>query len=206
MTTDASVLAAWLNFSALIVESVVFSIYYIRSVKPATLEKKIGSIAYKRCERYRFISGIFMTVASFNYLAFGYYPLPGLPSVLVTFPWSYHISCAGAIAITIPFGYLMCIGMRDAGEETMTPKKDHALYSGGIYEHMRHPQAVGEFPLWFVFAFLAHSPFLVLFSLLYLPVWYYFSIEEERDLVVRYGKAYEEYCKRVGWFPKIKMV
>ena len=83
------------------------------------------------------------------------------------------------------------------------PKKDHELYSGGIYDHMRHPQAVGEFPLWFTFALLGHSPFLTFFSFLYLPVWYYFSIEEEKDLVLRYGKPYEAYRRRVGWFPKI---
>lgn len=95
--------------------------------------------------------------------------------------------------------------MRDAGEETMSPKKEHKLYSGGIYEHMRHPQAVGEFPLWLTFALLAHSPFMTLLSFLYLPVWYYFCIEEEKDLVLRYGKSYEAYRNRVGILPKLKL-
>ena len=58
---------------------------------------------------------------------------------------------------------------------------------GGIYQKIRHPQAVGEFPLWWVIAFLVHSPFLVLFSFLYVPVWYSLCLAEERDLVLRYG-------------------
>lgn len=194
---------AWANFATLIATSFIFTIYYIKSVKPASLEIKIGAEAYKRCETYRIISGIFMTIAAVNYVIFYYFPLPGLPDSLQRFPWPYKISALLAASFTPPFSYLMWIGMRDAGEETMSPKKEHEIYSGGIYEHMRHPQAVGEFPLWFTFALLAHSPFLTLFSLAYVPVWYYFSIEEEKDLVLRYGKAYEEYCQRVGWFPKL---
>ena len=84
----------------------------------------------------------------------------------------------------------------------MRPKREHEMY-GGIYERIRHPQAVGEFPLWWVIAFLVHSPFLVLFSFLYIPVWYYLRVAEERDLLIRYGTAYEEYRQRVGFrFPK----
>ena len=143
-----------------------------------------------------------MFVAAMNYIIFYFLPLPGLHDNLRVFPWPYKMSALLAILITPPCAYLMFVGMKDAGEETMKPRKEHGLYSGGIYEHMRHPQAVGEFPLWFTFALLAHSPFLTLFSLVvYLPVWYYFSIEEEKDLVLRYGKAYEEYRERVGWFP-----
>jgi len=104
--------------------------------------------------------------------------------------------------IAIPSLYLMLRGIKDAGEETMRPKQEHEMY-GGIYERIRHPQAVGEFPLWWVIAFLVHSPFLVLFSFLYVPVWYYLCVAEEKDLLIRYGIAYEEYCRRVGfWLPK----
>jgi protein-S-isoprenylcysteine O-methyltransferase Ste14 len=74
---------------------------------------------------------------------------------------------------------------------------------GGVYTRVRHPQAVGEFPLWWVFAFLVHSPFLVMFSCVYVPVWYYFCVAEERDLLLRYGAAYAEYRSRTGfWLPR----
>ena len=81
----------------------------------------------------------------------------------------------------------------------MFVKKEHELY-GGIYKKMRHPQAVGELPYWWVFAFALHSPFLVLYSLVWIPLFIIMSWAEERDLVIRYGEAYEEYRRRVGWF------
>ncbi|KAL9183385.1 hypothetical protein ACHAXT_005172 [Thalassiosira profunda] len=193
---------AWANFATLLAASFIFTVYYVKSVKPAALESRIGPRAYKLCERYRIVSGFFMTVAGVNYVVFYYFPLPGLPESLRAFPWPYTTSALLAAAFT-PFAYLMWIGMRDAGEETMSPRKEHELYSGGIYEHMRHPQAVGEFPMWFTVALLCNSPALTLFTLGYLPIWYLFSIEEEKDLVVRYGKAYEDYCQRVGWFPRL---
>jgi methanethiol S-methyltransferase len=69
---------------------------------------------------------------------------------------------------------------------------------------IRHPQAVEEVMLWWVLAFLLNLPFLVLFSFVYLPVWIYMCVAEERDLVIRYGEAYEMYRSQTGfWFPKI---
>ena len=84
----------------------------------------------------------------------------------------------------------------------MVPKKDHILY-GGIYEKIRHPQAVGEMPLWWVLSFLLNSPFLVLFSFVYISIWVLMCLAEEKDLIIRYGADYEEYKKRTGFiFPK----
>lgn len=198
------IILAWSNFAVLIMSSIIFTVYYVKSVQPAALEKIIGIEAYEKCKWYRIVSGTLMTVAAVNYVLFYFYPLPITPSPLRVFPWPYYVSIAIATVITIPCGYLMWIGIRDAGEETMTPKKEHTMYSeNSIYGHMRHPQAIGEFPLFWTFAFIAHSPFLALFSFLYVPIWYYFSIEEEKDLILRYGAAYEEYRQRVGWFPKL---
>lgn len=186
------------NFVVLLLSSVIFTYYYAKSVSPATLERTMGPGAYPLCGWYRVVAGLFMTVAGFNYAIYYYYPLPEVSSFLPrTFPWQYAISAYMALAIAIPSSYLMCRGMYDAGEETMTPKKEHEMYSG-IYRLLRHPQAVGEFPLWWSLAFLAHSPFLVLFSFVYLPVWYYFCIVEERDLILRFGKAYTDYQQQVG--------
>lgn len=71
---------------------------------------------------------------------------------------------------------------------------------GGIYAKIRHPQAVGEVFAWLWIAFLLHSPFLTLFSLVYFPIFILFCYAEERDLLLRYGDAYAEYCKRTGAF------
>lgn len=193
-------MVSWLNFLTLIICSFLFSFFYLRSVKPAALDKKIGAIAYKKCAFYRSISSIFMLIVSANYILYFWFPLPlAMPK---TFPWEWWISAAIAIVIAIPSLYLMYRGIKDAGEETMRPKKEHIMY-GGIYRRIRHPQAVGELPLWWVIAFLVHSPFLVLISFAYIPVWYYWCKAEEKDLLIRYGIAYKEYTDQVGfWFPK----
>jgi len=191
---------SYLNFLILIACSTLFSYFYVRSVRPAALEKKIGAVAYRKCTWYRNISSLFMLVVCANYVLYYWLPLP-LP-VARTFPWAWKISAAIAVVIAIPSLYLMYRGIKDAGEETMRPKKEHDMY-GGIYEKIRHPQAVGELPLWWVIAFLVHSPFLVLLSFAYVPVWYHWCRAEEQDLLIRYGGTYREYIGRVGfWFPK----
>ena len=190
----------WINFGVLIASSFLFTLFYVKSVSPAALEKRIGASAYEKCSTYRMIASVFMMVVAGNYVLYCWFPLPlPLPN---TFPWPWRVSAALAAGIAFPSLYLMVRGVKDAGEETMRPKREHEMY-GGIYERIRHPQALGEFPLWWVIAFLVHSPFLVLFSFLYVPVWYYLCVAEERDLLIRYGTDYEEYCRRVGfWIPK----
>jgi protein-S-isoprenylcysteine O-methyltransferase Ste14 len=192
---------AWLNFGVLIIASMVFAVLYVLSVRPAHLERKIGERAYKRCGQYRMMAMIPMTLASLNYVAYHWYPLP-IDPLPARFPWPYAVSVALSALIGIPALAVMLWGVRDAGEEALTPDKSHTMY-GGIYEKIRHPQALGEAPLWLVLALLINSPFLAVFSLLYLPVWYWWSVEEEKDLLLRYGQAYADYRARTGmFFPK----
>jgi protein-S-isoprenylcysteine O-methyltransferase Ste14 len=187
---------AWLNFAVLAVSTLLTLHFYVKSVGPAALEKKIGPAAYTRCTRYRFVAAGFMGVATANYLIYFFYPLPlPLPQ---SFPWPWWVSALIAGAIALPSGYLLWRGMRDAGEETMIVKKEHTLY-GGIYQKIRHPQALGEMPFWWVIAFLLHSPFLVLYSTVWIPVFVVMCWAEERDLVIRYGQVYEEYRERTGF-------
>ena len=94
--------------------------------------------------------------------------------------------------------YLMIKGMKDAGEETLEPKKEHTLYTG-IYDTIRHPQAIGESFLWFPFALWFNSPFLVLYSFVWIPVMYIMCIAEEKDLILRYGEPYLEYRRHTGF-------
>ncbi len=186
---------AWINVAVLISSALLCLYFYVKSAGPATLEERIGPRAYARCTRYRFIASVFMGVASVNYVVYFFYPLPiPLPQ---TFPWPWWGSALIAVLITIPSGYLLWLGVRDAGEETMILKKEHTLY-GGIYEKIRHPQAAGELPFWWVFAFALHSPFLALFSFIWVPIFILMCRAEERDLLIRYGEAYAEYMKRTG--------
>ncbi|MFQ5342952.1 MAG: methyltransferase family protein [Anaerolineae bacterium] len=190
-------MVAWINFAVLVVSAILCLYFYVKSAGPAALEQKIGPAAYAKCTRYRMLASIFMTIAGVNYVVYYFYPLPiPLPR---TFPWPWWGSALIAVVIAVPAGYVWVRGMKDAGEETMFVKQEHTLY-GGIYEKVRHPQAVGELPYWWVFAFLAHSPFLVLFSFIWAPIFAIMCWAEEQDLVLRYGEAYEEYRQHTGAF------
>jgi protein-S-isoprenylcysteine O-methyltransferase Ste14 len=180
----------WINLISLILSAFLFLYFYVKSAIPATLEKRIGDIAYSRCTRYRLISGAFEIVAVVNYIAYFFFPLSvSLPR---TFPWDWWISSVIGVLIATLGGYFLLKGLKDAGEESVFVKKEHNLFRG-IYKKMRHPQAVGEVTFWWVIAFLLNSPFLALFSFIWIPIFYMICLVEEKDLVIRYGKEYLKY-------------
>jgi protein-S-isoprenylcysteine O-methyltransferase Ste14 len=193
---------AWINFAVLVLSSLFFLLYCVRSVSPAAREMVIGPRAYPLCARDRVIAMLFMFVTIVCYVVYYFYPLPvPLPQA---FPWAWWISLVIALMIGMPTIILMVWGLIDAGEEAARPKKEHTMY-GGIYRKIRHPQAAGEVFLWLPIAFLLHSPFLVIFSLVYFPIFLIMCIAEENDLLLRYGEPYAEYCRQVGAFwPKRK--
>jgi protein-S-isoprenylcysteine O-methyltransferase Ste14 len=192
---------AWLNIGVLVVATGLTFGFYVASAGPAALSRRVGSeAAYRTCTRYRILSAVFMTVAGANYVVYAFFPPPW--SFPERFPWPYWVSVLIAVLIGIPSGIVFADGMRDAGEETMVLKESHVMY-GGIYERIRHPQAAGEVWYWWVFAFLCHSPFLALYSIVWLPIFHLMSRAEERDLLIRYGDEYKGYMERTGmYFPR----
>jgi protein-S-isoprenylcysteine O-methyltransferase Ste14 len=185
-----------INLVIMILTALASGYFYVRSAGPASLEKKIGPAAYDKCFQYRVICSIFMTISLAGYVVYYFYPLKiNFPRY---FPWGYHISLLIAIIIAVPSGYLLFRGVRDAGEESIRPRKEHKLY-GGIYRRIRHPQSLGELPFAWVFAFLLNSPFLVLFSILWVPIFYLMCVAEEKDLEIRYGEKYIEYKRNTGF-------
>lgn len=188
---------AWLNLALLLLASLLFLYYYVRSVSPAGRARIIGPRAYADAGRDRIIAGAFEGLTAVGYGIYFFYPLPvPLPR---TFPWPWPVSILIALLITLPACALMIVGIRDAGEEAMRPKPEHQMY-GGIYRRIRHPQAAGEVWLWWAFAFLLNSPFLALFSFIYVPIFLVMCWAEEQDLLLRYGDAYAEYCRQTGAF------
>ena len=187
---------AWSNFILLVISALLFLYFYVKSVSPAALEKKIGEVAYTKCARYRLIATVFEMVAVGNYIVYFFNPLPVL--LPRTFPWGWWISIIIAITIAIPSGYLWYRGTKDAGEETMMPKRGHSLY-GGIYKKIRHPQITGGVVYWWVIAFILNSPFLAILSVIWIPIFYIFCWTEERDLIIRYGEPYLEYRRNTGF-------
>jgi methanethiol S-methyltransferase len=190
----------WLSVLALLTCIALCGYYYIKSVGPAALAQEIGPEAYAKCARYRMIAVVWMCLSIIPYAVYMFYPLPFLPR---TFPWAWWVSAVIAGLIMLPAGYVMYRGTRDAGEETLVPKPEHTLY-GGIYAHIRHPQAVGEFLLTVALVLLLHSPFLLSFSILtWGPTFVWMCQAEERDLLIRYGADYQAYRVRTGmFFPK----
>lgn len=173
------------------------SYFYVKSAGPCRLEEKIGEKAYTTCTQFRVIASAFMVVVAVNYVVFFFYPLP-LPLLPQTFPWGWSTSVVIALLIAVPGGYLWVRGIIDAGEETLVVKKEHTLYKG-FYEKLRHPQAVGEVTFWWVLAFVLNSPFLALFSFVWIPIFYGMCLEEEKDLIIRYGEEYAKYRESTGF-------
>ena len=188
---------SWMNVLVLVVATSVAWGSYFKSVAPAKLAKQIGPSAYLKCAWYRKICMPFMAIVFINYVIYYFYPLPiGIPA---KFGWPWLVSAVIATLIAVPAGYALIRGLLDAGEETMTPKPEHAMY-GGIYQKMRHPQTVGEIGLWLAFALVLNSPFLAVYVLVWIPAAFYCCVTEERDLVLRYGSAYQEYRRRTCAF------
>jgi hypothetical protein len=88
-------------------------------------------------------SSLLFTFFYVNYILYYWFPL-SLPLPRI-FPWPWRVSALIAVLITIPALYLMLRGVKDAGEKTIRPKREHGMY-GGIYTRIQPPQAVGEFP------------------------------------------------------------
>ncbi|NNJ61145.1 MAG: isoprenylcysteine carboxylmethyltransferase family protein [Dactylosporangium sp.] len=187
-----------MNIVALLIGGLLMTGLYLMSVRPAALARKIGPKAYKRSGLYRMLTSITMLTITANYIIYHWHPVPFDPFP-VTFRWPYWISVVIAVAIAIPSLYLEIRSIRDAKAETLLPQESHTLY-GGIYERIRHPMALGELPLWWVLAFLVHSPFLVVLSFIWIPIWFWWCVAEERDLLLRYGETYAAYRERTGMF------
>jgi len=192
----------WINLIILIISTALMAFFYTKSVGPAVLEQKIGLKAYARCAYYRITASIFELIVILNYVFYFFLPIPIL--IPRFFIWDYWISMVFSFVILIPSLYIMLIGLKDAGREALFPDKEHTLYKG-IYEKIRHPQALGEVFIWWSVALILNSPFLFLYSIVWFPLFYWFCKAEEKDLIVRYGEPYNDYRERTGlFFPRRK--
>jgi protein-S-isoprenylcysteine O-methyltransferase Ste14 len=188
---------AWINFTILLASTILLQLFYVRSARPAGREKVIGPRAYRLCFYDRLVATGFELIITINYILSYFFPLnTPLPA---KFPWAWWVSLLIALLIGIPGTTLMVIGVLDAGEEALRPKKEHIMY-GGIYTKIRHPQATGEVFRFLVISLLLNLPFLAIFSLIYFPIFIVLCYAEEQDLLLRYGDAYAEYCRRTGAF------
>jgi protein-S-isoprenylcysteine O-methyltransferase Ste14 len=185
---------AWVSFIFLIVLILVFTGLYIRSVSPARLEPRLGEQVYAHCGKVRAASIIILVLVMVNYVICDLFPLP-VPK-FQSFSWPYFVSVILAILISVPTTYMVFVGMRDAGDEAIQPDKDSEMFKG-IYDKIRHPQT-WEYGYFFAISLLLNNPFLLIFSLIWLPLMYLMMRAEERDLLIRFGKEYEDYMQQTG--------
>eukprot|EP01083_Nonionella_stella_P027254 75031_1 len=207
-TPDNAERMAYINFSCLVSSSVLFAYFYARSVSPVQFKKHYGeklSFTYAKWIRQACFAVMFV-----SFYHFWKYPSNRLETVEsalgIPSKFSFSDKTRNALLwlIAIPTTVIEIWGLYDAGKETVRPSKDTEMY-GGIYNYIRHPQAVGEFPFWWITALYLDSPAMFWFStVFYVPIWYWWCKVEEQDLLLKYGDKYKEYMTRTGfWFPKL---
>jgi len=165
-------------------------------------EQNRGEKAWKECKTLRSIAGFFEFVIMINMILWIWFPIPELNWIIDSNIWVGIIIC---IMMIVPCVIIMALGVISAGKETLEPSKETEMY-GEIYKYIRHPQTLGEFPIFVALAFAFNSWFLVIFMaawiIIYIPIMIHY---EERDLTLRFREPYKEYQKRTGaLFPKIR--
>ncbi|MHA1698101.1 MAG: methyltransferase family protein [Promethearchaeota archaeon] len=193
---------AILNFLVLISALILFAVFYSLSLIPVKLSKKYGDESWDKCGRYRLVASIIESITVFNIIIWVFFPIPGLYFPIFSEIW---ISIIVGGLIIVPFGVIMYKGMKDAGTETIRPSKETGLY-GGIYNYIRHPQTLGEFPMFPIFGLMANSWTIFFIGLIFIIIYTPIMIKiEEDDLVRRFGDEYIEYKRNTGClFPRLK--
>lgn len=190
----------WINFISLILSALFFCYFYTLSVQPMKRKEKRGEQAWKDCKILRSLAGLFEFITIVNILLWVWFPIPSLN-------WIIHqnigVGIGICIAIVVPGFIIIFKGIKDAGFESLRPLGETEMF-GGIYNYIRHPQTLGEFPIFIAIAFAVNSWFLVLLMsvlvVIYTPIMIHY---EEKDLIKRFGDKYREYQQRTGaLFPK----
>jgi protein-S-isoprenylcysteine O-methyltransferase Ste14 len=203
MMISIQTLIAIINFGSLIVSFILMSYLYLLSVQPMKRSEQYGEKAWEDCKKLRSFGGFFELIATINMILWIWFPLP------IVGDWkigeNIWIGIIIGICILVPCGIIMIKGILDAGSETLAPSKSTEMY-GGIYNYIRHPQTLGEFPMFVAFGFIFNSWFLVIISavgiITYIPIMIHY---EEKDLLKRFGEKYRKYQERTGaLFPKLR--
>jgi protein-S-isoprenylcysteine O-methyltransferase Ste14 len=192
---------AWVNLAGLHLTGFLMPLSYILSLMPATQEQKKGEHAWTEATRYRWASNVLEWLMVLSVGLWIWYPVPALD-------WKVHdsnlVGIVAGLVMGIPLAYVDLQANLDLGKEGFSPSRETQL-AGGIYRHIRHPQMIGEIPLFVAGALCINSAFLALwffvYVCIYIPVVMHF---EEKDLVRRFGQPYVEYRERTGAiFPRL---
>jgi protein-S-isoprenylcysteine O-methyltransferase Ste14 len=190
----------YINFALCFVSFLGLAVTYLVSLQPKKRAEQIGKKAWKQSKHLRTVGFVFEVLGIITLILWKWYPIAILN-------WQIHsnpqVGLIIGICLGIPCLVIMSIGVFYAGRESWHPEKNGELL-GGIYKYIRHPQAIGEFPLFIAIAFAVNSWFLVIFMTLYNLIYLPIMIKiEEADLLRRFGEKYRDYQKNTGmFFPK----
>jgi protein-S-isoprenylcysteine O-methyltransferase Ste14 len=127
-----------------------------------------------------------------------------IPVVNVSIP-ILHIVLS--IPLIIPAIWYGIIGVKKLTLKVAETHRPDKIVSTGIYSKIRHPQYFGAILAHFGFSILFSSLYSLLSSPLILVLIYIISWKEEKELLVEFGKEYEEYRKNVPMLiPRIRSV
>ena len=189
-----------INLISLILSFVGLAVLYLISLQPKKRESKVGPRAWKQSKNLRTVGFFCEALGISNIILWVWFPIPELGWKITQNPW---IAVIMALILGIPCFIIMSIGVMQAGKESWEPHRETIL-DQGLYRHIRHPQAITEFPLFAIIAFGVNSWFLfgilTLYVIIFLPI---MKTIEENDLIRRFGDTYEVYQKKTGaFFPK----
>ena len=110
------------------------------------------------------------------------------------------VGAAGGAWIVIARRKLLTAGILAGMPELSEDRYPGTLLSEGIYGRIRHPRYIEVFLFSLAYALFANylGPYIMV--VLLVPAIYLLVVIEEHELRERFGKDYEEYCRRVPRF------
>lgn len=183
-----------LVFAVLVLSMAGFAYLYLKSAQPAKMEREIGKGAYSYCAKLRGIAHILTFIYLVALLGYRFFPL--FPNFPLHFSKYWSVALAPALLLAIPGAIIKTRANLAKGKD---PHIKAAPVYTGIYEIIRHPQALGYILYFLSMGFFLDSPFLVMLNLLWIPIFYYISVLEEKDFLLRYKERYTEYMQTAGF-------
>jgi preprotein translocase subunit YajC len=160
---------ARINLVVLIVATLLGLYFYVKRVgfKKTEIQNTQESL---KVIKYQTLAELLMTLVGINYVVYFLYPIPLF--MPLSFSWGWRVSATIAVAIALLSSYYWWRSL---------PSQPHPATILGTHDHFQDPQVLSDLSFWWVLGFLLHSPFLVMFSLMWIPIYFLFNWWEHKD-------------------------
>jgi protein-S-isoprenylcysteine O-methyltransferase Ste14 len=129
----------------------------------------------------------------------------GLTNIIFKFPSNFYVQILGLI-LTLAgyFLFIWSVIMRGKYAVSWEMPENHKLITCGPYRYVRHPSYLGYFLMFFGLFFVWPNIFTI-FPLMAIPGYVQITHTEEKLLVERFEREYQEYQKKTGRFiPRLR--